>query len=102
MNRLPAQRTYQDSSPEQLWQFNYHSVLMDVQGGEFLLDDSVINVCPPPFASRIPKPSENAQSNPVDNRIPRPAHPRPSMLPVVSNTIGGVPQTARRQRINST
>jgi hypothetical protein len=102
MSHLPARYAYQDSSPEQLWQLNDRSMLLDVQGGEFLLDDSLIDVRPPPLASCIPKPSANAHPKPVDDRIPRPAHPRPSMLPVMSKTIERGPQTARRRRINST
>jgi hypothetical protein len=102
MSHLPARRAYQDSSPDQPWQLNGRSMLMDVQGGEFLLDDSVIDVHPPPVASRIPKPSANAQPKPVDDRTPRPAHPRPSMLPITSKPIERGPQTARRRRINST
>ena len=102
MSHLPARRTYQDSSPDQLWQLNGRSMLVDVQGGEFLLDDSVINVHPPPVASRIPKPSANAQPKPDDDHTPRPAHPRPSMLPITSKAIERGPQTARRRRMNST
>ena len=102
MSHLPARRAYQDSSPDQLWQFNGRSMLMDVQGDEFLLDDSVIDVYPPPVASRIPTPSANAQPEPVDGRTPRPAHPRPSMLPITTKAIERGPQTARRLRINST
>ena len=102
MSHLPARRAYQDSSPEQLWQLNGRSMLMDVQGGEFLLDDSVIDDHPPPFASRIPKPSANAQPKSIDDRTPRPAHPRPCMLPVTAKAIAHGPQTARRRRISST
>lgn len=102
MSHLPARGAYQDSSPEQLWQLNGRSMLMDVQGGEFLLDDSVINVHPPPFASRIPKPSANAQPKSIDDRTPRPAHPRPCMLPITAKAIALGPQTARRRRISST
>jgi hypothetical protein len=102
MGHLRARRAYQDSSPDQPWQLNGRSMLMDVQGGEFLLDDSVIDVHPPPVASRIPKPSANAQPEPVDDRTPRPAHPRPSMLPITSKPKERGPQTARRRRINST
>ena len=101
MSHRPAQRVYQDLSPEQLWQLDGRSMLMDVQGGEFLLDDSVIDVNPPPFASRIPKPSANAHPKPVDDRTTHLAHPRPSMLPITSKTIERGPQTARRLRINS-
>jgi len=95
---------YQDSSPEQLWRLDHRSMLMDVQGGEFLLDDSVVDVHPPPFASRIPKPSANAQPKQVDDddRTPRPANPRPSVPPITSKTIERSPQTARRRRISST
>lgn len=102
MSHLPTRRAYQDSSPDQLWQLNGRSMLMDVQGGEFLLDDSVIDIYPPPVASRIPTPSANAQPEPIDDRTPRPAHPRPSMLPITSKAIERGPQTARRRRINST
>ena len=102
MSHLPAGHAYQDSSPEQLWQLNGRSMLMDVQGGEFLLDDSVIDVHPPPVASRIPKPSANAQSKLADDLTPRPAHPRSSMLPITSKTIERGPQTTRRRCINST
>jgi hypothetical protein len=102
MSHLPVRRAYQDSSPDQLWQLNDRSMLMDIQGGEFLLDDSVIDVYPPPVASCIPKPSANAQPKPVDSRTPRPVHPRPSMLPVASKTIERGSQTARRRRINLT
>ena len=102
MSHPPARRTYQESSPDQLWQLNGRSMLMDVQGNEFLLDDSVIDVHPPPVASRIPKPSANAQSKPDDDRTPRPAHSRPSMLPITSKAIEHGPQTARRRRMTST
>ena len=102
MSHLPARRVYQDSSPDQLWQLNGRSMLMDVQGGEFLLDDSVIDVHPPPVASRVPKPSANAQPKPDDDHTPRPTHPRPSMLPITSKAIERGSQTARRRRMNST
>ena len=102
MSHLPARRAYQDSSPDQPWQLSGRSMLMDVQGGEFLLDDSVIDIHPPPVASRIPKPSANAQPKLADDRTPRPAHPRASMLPITSKTIERGPQTARRRRISST
>ena len=101
MSHLPARRAYQDSSPEQLWQLNGRSMLIDVQGGEFLLDDSVIDVHPPSFASRIPKPSANAQPKLADDRTPRPARPRPSMLPITAKGIAHGPQTSRRRRISS-
>ena len=102
MSHLPARRTYQDSSPDQLWQLNGRSMLMDVQGDEFLLDDSVIDAHPLPVASRIPKPSANAQPKPDDDPTPRPAHSRPSMLPITSKAIERGPQTARRRRMTST
>ena len=102
MSHLPARRTYQDSSPDQLWQLNGRSMLMDVQGDEFLLDDSVIDVHPPPVASRIPKPSANAQPKLDDDYTPRPVHSRPSMLPITSKAIERGPQTARRRRMTST